>query len=270
MIQNKPEHYGINALSQKCQTKPIRALILAAGRGERLRPLTDHTPKPLIPVQGKPLIEYHIERLAAQGITDIVINLNHLAEQIPAALGDGSRFGIRLHYSWENHLSENLETAGGIRHALPLLSEPFILVNGDIFTDYPFEALLNTKLPPNTDFHLVLVDNPTFHPRGDFALQNGQLMLGNHELTAAPARQLTYAGIGLYRKSLIAALPEGRRALGPLLKEQIAKQRGQGQHYSGQWIDVGTPERLLEAQTTPTPTLPHKGGGGKNKAPPPP
>jgi MurNAc alpha-1-phosphate uridylyltransferase len=237
----------------------IRAMILAAGRGERLRPLTDHTPKPLICVQGKPLIQHHIERLAAQGITDIVINLNHLAEQIPAALGDGSRFGIRLHYSWENTLSENLETAGGIRHALHLLSEPFILVNGDIFTDYPFEELLNTPLTPDADFRLVLVDNPAFHPQGDFALQNGQLMLCNREPTAA-AHQLTYAGIGLYRKSLLAALPEGRRALGPLLKEHIAKQRGQGQHYSGLWIDVGTPERLLQAQTTPTPALPHQGG----------
>ena len=225
---------------------PIRALILAAGRGERLRPLTDHTPKPLISVQGKPLIVHHIERLAAVGITDIIINLNHLAEHIPAALGDGSRWHVRLHYSWENHLSENLETAGGIRHALNLLSEPFILVNGDIFTDYPFDALLNTPLAADTDFRLVLVDNPAFHPQGDFTLQNSQLMLGNREATAAG--QYTYAGIGLYRKSLFAALPEGRRALGALLKERIAQQRGQGLHYNGLWIDVGTPERLQEAE----------------------
>ncbi len=244
---------------------PIRALILAAGRGERLRPLTDHTPKPLIPVRGKPLIEYHIERLALAGITDIVINLAHLAEHIPTALGDGARWHVRLHYSWENHLREGLETAGGIRHAIHLLSEPFILVNGDILTDYPFEELLNTKLAPDVDFHLVMVNNPAHHPEGDFALNQATLQpcIQNNstERPASPSPCLTYAGIGLYRKNLFAALPEGRRALGPLLKQQIAQHRGQGQHYSGQWIDVGTPERLLEAQTTPTPALPHEGGG---------
>jgi len=226
---------------------PVRAMILAAGRGERLRPLTDHTPKPLLPVQGKSLIVHHIERLAQAGITDIVINLNHLAEQIPAALGDGDRWGVRLHFSWENHLSENLETAGGIRHALSLLSDTFLLVNGDIFTDYPFEHLLDGTLEPEIDFRLVMVDNPPHHPKGDFALGQKSLELcsSDHQESSAC---LTYAGIGLYKKSMFAGLPEGRQALGTLLREKITAHRGQGQFFSGLWIDVGTSERLQQAE----------------------
>lgn len=232
---------------------PIRAMILAAGRGERLRPLTDHTPKPLIPVQGKPLIVHHIERLARAGITDIVINLNHLAEHIPTALGDGTQWNVRLHYSWENLLNENLETAGGIRHALSLLSDTFILVNGDIFTDFPFELLLSRPLQADIDFHLVMVTNPAHHPEGDFALRQEQL----HPCSTQPSPThpgpdvkktcLTYAGIGLYQKSLFSELPEGRRALGPLLRERISAGRGQGEHFSGTWIDVGNLERLQQA-----------------------
>lgn len=228
----------------------IRAMILAAGRGERMRPLTDRTPKPLLPVQGKPLITHHIERLAHCGITDIVINLNHLAEQIPAALGDGERWGVRLHYSWENQLPESLETAGGIRHALSLLSEEFLLVNGDVLTDFPFETLLSTPLSPADAFQLVLVDNPPHHPRGDFALSE------QGRLTPCPGTGdpisacLTYAGIGRYRRSLFAPLPEGRQALGPLLHDEIAHGRGGGIHYRGAWLDVGTVERLNEAQGT--------------------
>ncbi|MHB9021058.1 MAG: N-acetylmuramate alpha-1-phosphate uridylyltransferase MurU [Halothiobacillus sp.] len=224
-------------------------MILAAGRGERLRPLTDHTPKPLIPVQGKPLIVHHIERLAAAGITDIVINLAHLAEQIPAALGDGARWHVRLHYSWENHLREGLETAGGIRHALHLLSDPFLLVNGDIFTDYPFGEQLFAPLESNTDFRLVLVDNPPHHPQGDFSLNPDSLGLCPPP-TSTPGNRapcLTYAGIGLYRKSLFTALPEGRHALGALLRAQIQQNRGTGLHFQGQWLDVGTEERLRQA-----------------------
>ena len=222
-------------------------MILAAGRGERLRPLTDHTPKPLLPVQGKPLIVHHIERLAKAGITDIVINLNHLAEQIPEALGDGSRWRVRLHYSWENHLSENLETAGGIRHALTQLSETFILVNGDIFTNYPFEGLLNNALNPEIDFRLVMVTNPAHHPKGDFSLDQQRLGLCSAD-TPETGTCLTYAGIGLYKKSMFAGLPEGRHALGTLLREKITAQRGQGVLFSGMWIDVGTQERLLQAE----------------------
>ncbi len=218
-------------------------MILAAGRGERLRPLTDHTPKPLIPVAGKPLIEYHIERLAAVGITDIVINLNHLAEQIPAALGDGSRWNLRLHYSWENHLGEPLETAGGIRHALHLLSDTFVLVNGDIFTDFPFSQLLAEPLPIDIDCRLVLVPNPGHHPQGDFAITPPLLA----PCTADRSDCLTYAGIGLYRQSMFSPLPEGRRALGALLREIITARRAEGQLFTGKWIDVGTPERLQHA-----------------------
>jgi Nucleoside-diphosphate-sugar pyrophosphorylase involved in lipopolysaccharide biosynthesis/translation initiation factor 2B, gamma/epsilon subunits (eIF-2Bgamma/eIF-2Bepsilon) len=228
-------------------THPIRAMILAAGRGERLRPLTDHTPKPLVPVQGKPLIVHHIERLAKAGITDIVINLNHLAEQIPAALGDGNHWNVHLHYSWENHLSENLETAGGIRHALSQLSDTFILVNGDIFTDFPFEGLLNNELNPEVDFRLVMVTNPEHHPRGDFTLDQQRLGLCSAD-TSATGTCLTYAGIGLYKKSMFSGLPEGRRALGMLLREKITARRGQGQLFSGVWIDVGTQERLQQAE----------------------
>lgn len=217
-----------------------RAMILAAGRGERLRPLTDHTPKPLIPVGGKPLIEHHIERLAAAGVTDIIINLAHLAEQIPAALGDGSRWSLRLHYSWENQHPTALETAGGIRHALPLLSDTFLLVNGDIFTDYPFAELLARPAPEA--FHLVLVPNPDHHPQGDFALDNGQLRPAN---TGTACH--TYAGIGLYQKALFADLPEGRAALGTLLKTHIAQGQGSGERFDGTWLDVGTVERLAQA-----------------------
>ncbi|MFW5455029.1 N-acetylmuramate alpha-1-phosphate uridylyltransferase MurU [Thioalkalivibrio sulfidiphilus] len=225
----------------------MRAMILAAGRGERLRPLTDHTPKPLIPIQGKPLIVHHIERLAKAGITDIIINLNHLAEQIPAALGDGDRWNVRLIYSWENHLSENLETAGGIRHALPLLSSTFILINGDIFTNFPFADLLSNPLNPEIDFRLVMVANPAHHPKGDFSLNRQQLGLCETDAQEADTC-LTYAGIGLYKKSMFAGLPEGQRALGTLLREKIATQRGQGQVFSGLWVDVGTQERLEQAE----------------------
>lgn len=232
---------------------PIRAMILAAGRGERMRPLTDHTPKPLLPVQGKPLIAHHIERLARCGIADIVINLNHLAAQIPATLGDGDRWGVRLHYSWENHLPEALETAGGIRHALSLLSPQFLLVNGDVWTDFPFEQLWDNPLTADDPFRLVLVNNPNHHPKGDFGLTE------EHRLTPCPPTGpqtasalscLTYAGIGLYRRSLFEPLSEGRHALGPLLHAQIAENRGSGIHYRGVWLDVGTIERLAEAEHT--------------------
>lgn len=225
-------------------------MILAAGRGERMRPLTDHTPKPLLSVQGKPLIVHHIERLAQSGITDIVINLNHLAEQIPDALGDGTRWGVSLHYSWENHLPEALETAGGIRHALPFLSEQFLLINGDVLTDFPFARLVSTPLADNDQFRLVLVDNPDHHPRGDFALTRDLCLMTCAPLGDAPPC-LTYAGIGRYRRSLFEPLPEGRYALGPLLHAHIAQNQGRGLHYGGVWRDIGTVARLAEAETIP-------------------
>ncbi|ANJ68407.1 hypothetical protein A9404_09620 [Halothiobacillus diazotrophicus] len=228
----------------------MRAMILAAGRGERMRPLTDHTPKPLLPVQGKPLIVHHIERLVHCGIQDIVINLNHLAEQIPAVLGDGETWGVRLHYSWENQCPESLETAGGIRHALSLLSEEFLLVNGDVLTDFPFDTLLTTPLPPTDVFRLALVDNPPHHPRGDFGLSEQGRLTPCANTAGSGSVCLTYAGIGRYRRNLFAPLPEGRRPLGPLLHDEIAKDRGSGLHHPGVWLDVGTVERLNEAQAT--------------------
>jgi len=223
---------------------PIRAMILAAGRGERMRPLTDTTPKPLLDVGGKPLIAHHIERLAAAGIRDIVINLAHLGEQIPKALGDGARWGVRLHYSTEGSCAEEaLETAGGIRQAIDWLSPVFLLVNGDVFSDIDLADLLAAGLAPDCDFRLMLVDNPEHHPKGDFGLRD------HGHLSATDGERLTYAGIGLYCRALFEELPEGRRALGPILHERIAIGRGCGQKHEGWWLDVGTIERLEQART---------------------
>lgn len=213
------------------------AMILAAGRGERMRPLTDHCPKPLLTVAGKPLIIYHLERLVAAGIRDVVINIAHLAEQIPAALGDGSRWGLVLHYSRE--LPGELETAGGIKQALPMLGdEPFWVINGDVFTDYALPTV--TSLALNCDAHLVLVDNPPHHPQGDFGLCDGQVV------TAAPC--YTFSGIGLYRPSLFAAVGPGRQRLGAMLRQRLADGRVSGEHYRGRWWDIGTVERLQQVE----------------------
>ncbi|HEX5515013.1 MAG TPA: nucleotidyltransferase family protein [Gammaproteobacteria bacterium] len=212
------------------------AMILAAGRGERMRPLTDHTPKPLLPVAGRPLIEYHIAALAEAGFRRIVINVAWLGQQIVAALGAGERFGVELQYSREEPAA--LETAGGIRRALPLLgTAPFVVVNGDIWTDFP----LTTLPAPAGLAHLVLVDNPPHHEHGDFALE------GERVIDGASGR-LTFSGIGVYRPELFAHLPDGARPLAPLLREAIARGQVSGQHYRGQWVDVGTPARLKELE----------------------
>lgn len=211
----------------------MKAMILAAGRGERMRPLTDNCPKPLLRAGGKPLIEYHIEALAAAGITDIVINHAWLGEQIEAALGSGERYGVRLDYSAEGSA---LETAGGIVRALPLLGEVFIALNADIWTDYPLENLIRV---PQGLAHLVMVDNPVHHPTGDFALRGQHL-----EADAEP--RLTFSGIGLYRAELFAGLADGIRPLAPLLREAMLAGNLSGEHYRGQWLDVGTPQRLAE------------------------
>lgn len=221
------------------------AMILAAGRGERMRPLTDHTPKPLLQAGGKPLIVWHIERLVRAGITDLVINHAHLGMQIEQALGDGSRLGARIRYSDEGAA---LETAGGIAFALPLLgSEPFAVVNGDIYCDYDFSHLpaLAERMQNSQDsIHLVLVDNPAHHPNGDFLLRDNRVI--NPALsTQHPA--LTFSGIGLYQPSLFASIQHGSKApLAPLLREQIALGKASGEHYRGIWFDVGTPQRLDE------------------------
>lgn len=216
----------------------MRAMILAAGRGERMRPLTDHTPKPLLPVGGKPLIVWHLERLARAGCRQVVINHAHLGEQIPAALGDGSAWGLDIRYSPEPPGA--LETAGGIARALPLLGhEPFLVVNGDIFCDWDPAAALALDMQGRLA-HLVLVDNPPHHPAGDFALVDG--LVGNQE-----AGRLTFAGIGIYAPALFAGLdPDQPAKLAPLLRTAADAGQVSGERHGGRWVDVGTPERLRE------------------------
>lgn len=218
----------------------MKVMLLAAGRGERMRPLTDHTPKPLLEAGGKPLIVWHIGKLVRAGITELVINHAHLGAQIEAALGDGSRFGAHIQYSSE---ACALETAGGIANALPLLGdEPFAVINSDIYCDYDFAHLAGhaTALQAGGDAaHLVLVDNPEHHPAGDFGLQGGRV--------ADTAAKLTFSGIGIYRPSLFNRIPRGGIApLAPLLRAQIVLGKVSGEHYRGLWVDVGTPQRLAE------------------------
>lgn len=210
-------------------------MILAAGRGDRMRPLTDKVPKPLLCVGGKPLIEYHIEALADAGIQELIINHAHLGRQIEQALGEGARWGVSVRYLAEPPGA--LETGGGIYNALPLLgSEPFIVVNADIWTRYPFRAL---PRDPCGVAHLVLVDNPMQHPEGDFVLTDG-----NVRDSGAP--RLTFSGIGVYRRELFSGCTAGRFPLAPLLREAMRAQGVTGEHFRGGWFDVGTPERLRE------------------------
>ncbi|SJZ87350.1 N-acetylmuramate alpha-1-phosphate uridylyltransferase MurU [Novilysobacter spongiicola] len=231
----------------------MKALVLAAGLGERMRPLTEHTPKPLLAAGGKPLVEWHLEKLAAIGVREVVLNISWLAGRFPEVLGDGERWGLRLHHAYEGPTP--LETGGGMLRALPLLAgpdgsdEPFIAVNGDIWTDYDFSRL--PRQPAGTA-HLVLVDNPAQHPGGDFVLGAEGRLVEN----GAP--RLTFAGIGVYRPSLferwreVVGDAEGahddppRFKLAPLLREGILRGTVGGEHHRGQWTDVGTPQRLAE------------------------
>jgi MurNAc alpha-1-phosphate uridylyltransferase len=214
-----------------------RAMLLAAGRGERMRPLTDELPKPLLPVRGKPLIVHHLERLATCGVHEVVINVAWLGERIRAALGDGSAFGLSIRYSEEG--AQALETGGGIFQALPWLgSDPFLVVNGDVFTDFDFGAL---SIAPEAWAHLVLVPNPLQHPQGDFGLDDGRVVE-----TGSP--RWTYSGIGLYRAQLFDGCQPGRFPLLPLLRRAIAAGRLSGEIYRGGWSDVGTVERLAALQ----------------------
>ena len=220
-------------------------MILAAGRGERMRPLTDHTPKPLLVVGGKSLIVWHIERLHAAGFSHIVINHAHLGQQIEAALGNGAAFGVSIEYSRE---ISALETAGGIATALPLIdAEVFTVVNGDIYCEYDFRRLSEpmARLAAGHDqAHLVLVDNPPHHPQGDFVLEGGRVTNADIPLTPHPAR-FTFSGIGVYHRALFAHTPAGEKApLAPLLRRAIDAGRASGEHYAGRWEDVGTPARL--------------------------
>ena len=213
------------------------AMILAAGRGKRMRPLTDHTPKPLLAVGGKPLIEHHIEKLAAAGCERIVINLAYLGKQIRTHLGSGERFGVELLFSDEGE--SGLETAGGIRKALPLLGDaPFWLVNGDVWTDFDF-CQLPCELAAGDLGHLMMVANPEHNPHGDFVLDQGRL---KHE----GEHKLTYSGVALLAPALVAELPIGVAPLAPLLKHAMAKGRIAGSQLNARWCDVGTPERLMQ------------------------
>lgn len=213
----------------------MKAMILAAGRGERLRPLTDTTPKPLLKAGRKRLIEYLIDNLVKAGFDELVINHAHLGERFPDVLGDGSRYGASIDYSPE--LDGGLETAGGIIHALPLLGdEPFVVVNGDIWTDYDFGRLREFR--SETDWcHLVMVGNPAHNPDGDFSLKNG--LIGHDE-----SQRYTFSGIGWYHPALFHGLDDSKRPLKPLLEKAIQQQRISGEYHSGEWSDIGTVERL--------------------------
>ena len=233
-------------------------MILAAGRGERMRPLTDHTPKPLLQVGGKSLIVWHIERLRAAGFTHIVINHAHLGQQIEDALGNGAAFGVSIEYSREGSA---LETAGGIATALPLIaSNVFPVVNGDIYCEFDFSRLTEpmARLAAGHDqAHLVLVDNPPHHLKGDFVLDAGRIvtppLMSSAPLVprtvslagTAHCSLLTFSGIGVYHRALFAHMPAHEKApLAPLLRQAIDSGRASGEHFAGRWVDVGTPERL--------------------------
>ena len=223
----------------------MKAMVLAAGRGERMRPLTDTAPKPLLMVGGKRLIEYHLERLARAGFRDVVINTAWLGDTLEAALGGGDRYGLAITYSHER--PEALETGGGIFRALPLLgSSPFLLVNGDVWTDIDFGALRRDP-PADAHAHLVLVKNPPQHPRGDFVLAHGQVSEGE-------GTRHTYSGIGIYRPELFAGCTPGKFPLLPLLRRAIAAGQLTGELHAGRWYDVGTVERLqaLDAELNRT------------------
>jgi MurNAc alpha-1-phosphate uridylyltransferase len=218
-------------------------MILAAGRGERMRPLTDRTPKSLLQVGGKPLIFRHLEKLAGAGFGGVVINHAHLGEQIESAVGDGSRWNLAIRYSREAHA---LETAGGIRFALPLLREAvFAVINADVYSDYDYVRLAQAmvRMQPATLAHLVLIDNPTHNPAGDFSLEGDLVRATTGDL-------LTFSGIGVYRAALFDPVAAGsKHALAPLLRAQMAHGRITGEHHRGAWHDIGTPQRLAELET---------------------
>ena len=215
----------------------MKAFILAAGRGERMRPLTDSTPKPLLMAGGKPLIVWHLERLAAGGFREVIINHAHLGERIEAALGDGSQWGLSIRYSPEPPGA--LETAGGIANALPLLGDqPFLVVNGDVYCDIDFGHFSGSTA---AEAHLVMVANPAHHAGGDFSLDGQRVIYANGEQT------LTYAGIGVFSLSFFTGVKRGEvMKLRPLLDAAIAAGTLTGERYAGRWVDVGTPERLAE------------------------
>ena len=211
----------------------MKAMILAAGRGERMRPLTDDTPKPLLRIGGQTLIEHQVHALVQAGFNELVINHSHLGEQIESALGDGDAYGVKIRYSHEPPPA--LETGGGIFNALPLLGDaPFLVVNADVWTDFPLG-----ELPEQIEglAHMVLVDNPEHHPQGDFSLSAGQVS------QTGPA-MLTFSGIGVYSPKLFEGSTSGAFPLAPLLRQAMNAGQVSGEHYTGSWFDIGTPERL--------------------------
>ncbi len=220
----------------------MKAMILAAGLGNRMRPLTDNTPKPLLCAAGKPLIEYHLENLQRAGVREVVINLAYLGEKIRAHLGDGMRWNLQIRYSQEH---EPLETGGAILRALDLLGEDtFLLINGDVWCDIEFSELTATRLKPLQQGHLLLVPNPGFHPRGDFALDGSGLLLDDPEKNHP--QRFTFAGISLLKPELVSTYPNKREKF-PLVeafRHAITQHKLSGQIFNGHWSDVGTPERL--------------------------
>ena len=235
----------------------MKAMLLAAGRGERMRPLTDHLPKPLLSVGGKPLIVWHIEKLAAAGLPEIVINHAHLGDKLVEALGDGSKFGVRI--QWSPEPPGALETAGGIAQALPLLdpnktNTPFLVINGDVYCDWSLGlAAKRASMLVDDLAHIVLVPNPPHHPEGDFRLDGHRV-----QDKSSAAGNLTYAGIGIYRPALFAGLVRGQPAkLAPLLREAMHNDKVSGECHPRRWEDVGTPERLaaLDVELTVAPPV---------------
>ncbi|MDO6688054.1 MULTISPECIES: N-acetylmuramate alpha-1-phosphate uridylyltransferase MurU [unclassified Agarivorans] len=212
------------------------AMILAAGRGERMRPLTDNCPKPLLKVAGKSLIEWHIDKLVRAGISKIVINTAYLGEQIEASVGDGQRWGIEILYS---HEAAALETAGGIVNALPLIaSKQFLVINGDVWNDWDYRTLCqNTVLDADADAYLYLVANPAHNLTGDFSLNNGKVL---------DTPEFTFSGVAIYQQCFFEDATEGKQALAPMLRKAMKKQRVSGHLQHGHWVDVGTPQRLKE------------------------
>jgi MurNAc alpha-1-phosphate uridylyltransferase len=212
----------------------MKAMVLAAGRGERMRPITDKIPKPLVPVADEPLITYHLKALARAGVTEIVINLAYRGSQIREALGDGSAYGVRIQYSDEG--PEPIETGGGIFKALPLLgTDPFLVVNGDVWTDFDFARM--PALPPDAHAHLVMVPNPPHVARGDFGVEGDYIVERDTD-------RFTYSGLGIYTAEFFAGCQPGKFPLLPLLKKAIAGRKLRGHVYRGVWLDIGTPERL--------------------------
>ncbi|RLV58430.1 nucleotidyltransferase family protein [Parashewanella curva] len=217
----------------------MKAMILAAGRGQRLRPLTNTLPKPLVPVNGKPLIVYHLEKLAAIGIKEVVINIAWLGHKISDALGNGDQWQLKIHYS---HETEALETGGGICNALPLLgSEPFFVINGDVFVDQLPNSITDIRLPKHCLAHLWLVDNPSHNPSGDFGISN-------HYLQNESGTMLTFSGMGIYHPKLFDNAPKGAFGTPLLIRPAADKQLIHAEHFKGLWCDVGTVERLHQLE----------------------